>query len=145
MKRYRAWIREYLCLVHDPARAREIAVAAMGEAAPVRASVVDLVNVALEELVRAGLELPGFSTLDRMAASIRTRVEGEICAGIAEGVGQARDRLAGLLVVPDGERRSPFDQSRSRVGGRHGRGSGSTASASTWSTASATPPDGWKA
>ncbi|MER6076394.1 Tn3 family transposase [Streptomyces sp. NPDC001817] len=108
-ERYRSWIGEYLGLVHDPARAREIAVAAMEEAAPVRASVVDLVNVALEELVRAGLELPGFSTLDRMAASVRTRVEGEICTGIAARVGAARERLAGLLVVPDGERRSPFD------------------------------------
>ncbi|MFE6904178.1 DUF4158 domain-containing protein [Streptomyces sp. NPDC057717] len=108
-KRYRSWIREYLGLVHDPARARGIAAAAMEKAAPVRASVVDLVNVALEELVRAGLELPGFSTLDRMAGSIKTRVEGDICAGIAERVGSARPRLAGLLVVPDGERRSPFD------------------------------------
>ncbi|MGW6215806.1 hypothetical protein [Streptomyces sp. NPDC055109] len=63
---------------------------------------MDLVNVALEELVRAGLELPGFSTLDRMSGTIRTRVEGEICARIAERVGLARPRLAGLLVVPDG-------------------------------------------
>ncbi|MFF0220358.1 DUF4158 domain-containing protein [Streptomyces vinaceus] len=109
MKRYRSWIREYLGLVHDPARAREIAAAAMEEAAPVRASVVDLVNVALEELVRAGLELPGFSTLDRMAASVRTRVEREICTRIAARVGPARERLVGFLVVPHGERRSPFD------------------------------------
>ncbi|MGW1617431.1 DUF4158 domain-containing protein, partial [Streptomyces sp. NPDC002285] len=108
-KRYRSWIREYLGLVHDPARARGIAAAAMEEAAPVRASVVDLIDVALEELVRAGLELPGFSTLNRMAASIKTRVEGEICARIGERVGWARPRLAGLLVVPDGERHSPFD------------------------------------
>ncbi|MGW8357669.1 DUF4158 domain-containing protein [Streptomyces wedmorensis] len=108
-ERYRSWIREYLGLVHDPVRARGIAAAAMEEAASVRASVVDLVNVALEEIVRAGLELPGFSMLDRMAGSIRTRVEGEICARIAERVGSARSRLAGLLVVPDGERRSPLD------------------------------------
>lgn len=110
VERYRVWAREYLGLVHDPARARKIAAAAMEEAAPIRASAVDLVNVALEELVRAGLELPGFSTLDRMAASVRTRVESEICARIAERVGPARDRLVGLLIVPDGERRSPFDQ-----------------------------------
>ncbi|MET7458069.1 Tn3 family transposase [Streptomyces sp. NPDC005574] len=108
-KRYRAWVRAYLGLVHNPVRARAIAEVAMEEAAPVRASVVDLVNVALEEIVRAGLELLGFSTLDRMAGSVRTRVEGEICARIAERVGSARDRLAGLLVVPDGERHSPFD------------------------------------
>ncbi|MFF8592853.1 Tn3 family transposase [Streptomyces sp. NPDC015220] len=60
VKRYRSWIREYLGLAYDPARARGVAAAAMEEAAPVRASVVDLVNVALEELVRAGLELPGY-------------------------------------------------------------------------------------
>lgn len=78
---YRAWVREYLGLVHDPARARKIPAAAVEEAAPVRASVVDLVNVALEEVVRAGLELPGFSTLDRMAASIRTRVEARYALG----------------------------------------------------------------
>ncbi|MGW1365194.1 DUF4158 domain-containing protein [Streptomyces chartreusis] len=107
-KRYRSWVREYLGLAYDPARAREIAASAMEEAAPVRASAVDLGNVALEELVRAGLELPGYSTLDRMAGAIRTRVEGEICARIAGQVGSVRPRLAGLLVVPDGERRSPF-------------------------------------
>ncbi|MFE5165855.1 DUF4158 domain-containing protein [Streptomyces sp. NPDC056697] len=55
-KRYRSWVRERLGLVHDPARVREIAMSAMEEAAPVRASVVELVNVALEELVRAGLD-----------------------------------------------------------------------------------------
>ncbi|MGW2586591.1 hypothetical protein ACWCYZ_35715 [Streptomyces virginiae] len=44
-----------------------------------------------------------------MAASVRTRVEGEIFARITEGVATARPRLAGLLLVPDGERRSPFD------------------------------------
>lgn len=44
VKRYRFWIREYLDLVHDPARARKVAAAAMEEAAPVRASVVDLVG-----------------------------------------------------------------------------------------------------
>ncbi|MCX4649435.1 MULTISPECIES: hypothetical protein [unclassified Streptomyces] len=45
--------------MHDPVRARQVAAAAMEEAAPVRASAVGLVNVALEELVRVGLELPG--------------------------------------------------------------------------------------
>ncbi|MFE9500867.1 hypothetical protein [Streptomyces collinus] len=42
-------------MVHAPVRAREIAAAEMEEAAPVRASVVDLINVALEEIVRASL------------------------------------------------------------------------------------------
>ncbi len=59
----------------------------MEEVAPVRASVVDLVNVALEEPVRAGLELSAFSTLDRMAASVRTRVEAGSALGLPSGSG----------------------------------------------------------
>ncbi|WP_411144384.1 DUF4158 domain-containing protein [Streptomyces sp. x-80] len=82
---YRTWIRECLGLVRDPARAREIAVAATEAAAPVKAHSADLVNVALEEIVRAGLELPGFSTLDRMAASVRARVEGRSARGSCPG------------------------------------------------------------
>ncbi|WP_274919543.1 Tn3 family transposase [Streptomyces sp. WZ-12] len=109
-KHHRTWVRERLGLVRDPVRAREVAARAMTAAAPVKAHSADLVNVALEELVRAGLELPGFSTLDRMAAAIRTRVEGEICAGIVSRMSEAaRIRLAALLEVADGERRSVFD------------------------------------
>ncbi|QCX82691.1 hypothetical protein C9F11_45665 (plasmid) [Streptomyces sp. YIM 121038] len=109
-ERYRSWIRERIGLVRDPARAREVAAGAMEAAAPVRAHAADLVNVALEELVRARLELPGFSTLDRMAASVRARVEGEICAGIVGRMSEATlARIANLLVVPAGERCSGFD------------------------------------
>ncbi|MFJ9752830.1 DUF4158 domain-containing protein [Streptomyces chartreusis] len=105
VKRYRSWVREYLGLVHDPAHARGIAASAMEEAAPVRASVVDLINVALEKLIRVGLELPGFSTLDRMAGSIRARVEGEICARIAERVGPGAGAAFGT--VDGAGRRAP--------------------------------------
>ncbi|MEW2581529.1 hypothetical protein [Streptomyces syringium] len=76
-----------------------------------KARTADLVNVALGEIVRAGLELPGFSTLDRMAATVRTRVEGEICAAVVARMGEGdRERVAGLLQVADGERRSAFDR-----------------------------------
>ncbi|MFE6692244.1 hypothetical protein ACFVFQ_38070 [Streptomyces sp. NPDC057743] len=104
------WIRERIGLVGDPERTRAVAEEAMVAAAPVKAHTADLVNVALEEIVRAGLELPGFSTLDRMAASIRTRVEGEICAAVVARMSEAaRERVAGLLHVADGECRSKFD------------------------------------
>ncbi|MEU5431617.1 DUF4158 domain-containing protein [Streptomyces olivoreticuli] len=85
---HRALVRERLGLVRDPERARRVAEEAMVAAAPVKAHAADLVNVALEEIVRAGLELPGFSTLDRMAARVRSRVEAEICAGIAGRMGE---------------------------------------------------------
>lgn len=109
-KRYRAWVRERLGLVRDPGRARGIAETAMTSAARVKAHTADLVNVALEEIVRAGLELPGFTTLDKMAAWVRTRVEGEICAEVVARMGlAAQDRVARLLEVVAGEHRSGFD------------------------------------
>ncbi|WP_420717000.1 MULTISPECIES: DUF4158 domain-containing protein [unclassified Streptomyces] len=84
-KRYRSWIRERLGLVRDPGRVRRVVEQAMEAAAPVKAHTADLVNVALEELVRAGLELPGFSTLDRMAATVRTRWRGRSARGSRVG------------------------------------------------------------
>lgn len=42
----------------------------------------DLFNIAPEKVVEAGSELPGFSTLDKMASKNRTEVNASICAGI---------------------------------------------------------------
>ncbi|MFJ5779788.1 DUF4158 domain-containing protein [Streptomyces sp. NPDC093094] len=51
-ERYRTAVRERLELRHRPGEARVVAEAAMRAAAPVKAHTADLVNVALEELVR---------------------------------------------------------------------------------------------
>ena len=40
-------------------------------AAAVKDNPADLINIALEELIRRRFELPAFSTLDRMADDIR--------------------------------------------------------------------------
>ena len=48
---------------------------ALGEVAPlsrVKTNPADLLNAAIEELVRAHYELPAFSTLDRLTAHLRT-------------------------------------------------------------------------
>ncbi len=90
----------------------------MAEAA-IRAAVeakddpADLINVALDEVVRAGLELPGYSTFDKMTTAIRaqfntalfTAVGGRIMADPA-----ARARLAHLLVLDPVSRRSGVDR-----------------------------------
>ena len=55
----------------------------------------DLINVALEQLVQKGLELPGFSTLDRMAMSIRSEVNSDIFTLVAKRIGD--EDHAGLL------------------------------------------------
>ena len=71
----------------------------------------DLINVALEELVKARYELPGYSTLDRAATTIRTKVNQALFAEIEQRVeASARDELLGLLHVDAGSRRSPFNE-----------------------------------
>ena len=64
-----------------------MAEAAIREAALVKNHPPDLINVALERLVEASLELPAFSTLDEMAASIRAEVNAGIFAGIVAADG----------------------------------------------------------
>ena len=44
----------------------------------------DLINVVLEELVRERCELPGYTTLDAMTATIRTEVNGRFHAMAAD-------------------------------------------------------------
>ena len=59
---------------HDPQRARAVAEAAIRSAAEVKNDPPDLINVALEMLVKASLELPAFSTLDEIASRVRLEV-----------------------------------------------------------------------
>ncbi|WP_405021727.1 DUF4158 domain-containing protein (plasmid) [Kitasatospora sp. NBC_00070] len=71
----------------------------------------DLINVALEQLVRSGLELPGFSTLDRRAMSIRTQVHGDIFDRVAGRIGEEeRAHPLRLLTVVGLNRKTVFNQ-----------------------------------
>jgi hypothetical protein len=110
-ERYRSAVRDRPELKHKPGEARAVAEVAMRAAAPVKAHTADLVNVALEELVRQKerLELPAFSTLDRMAASVRSEVEASQCEAIVTRMSDAaRERVAGMLEVVGGEYQSLF-------------------------------------
>ncbi|WP_435797962.1 DUF4158 domain-containing protein [Streptomyces klenkii] len=60
--RKRDFIRERLGVVCDKERAREIASKAIYEAVQTKDNPADLINVALEKLVKARLELPGYTT-----------------------------------------------------------------------------------
>jgi hypothetical protein len=67
--RHRTLIRRRSEVVSDMPAAR--AAAAIAEAAWRKNDPADLINVALEKLVEASFELPGYSTMDEMAAQIR--------------------------------------------------------------------------
>lgn len=98
-------------VTYDQRRARAVAVAAIREAALVKNHPPDLINVALERLVEASLELPAFSTLDELAATIRAEVTAGIFAGICSRMGpENRQRMRGLLTTAGLDGRSMFNR-----------------------------------
>jgi hypothetical protein len=58
--------------------ARHVAVAAVHAAAALQDHPADLINVAIEELVRYRFELPAFSTLDRLVQRVRALVHARL-------------------------------------------------------------------
>uniref|UniRef100_UPI001683BDBE Tn3 family transposase n=1 Tax=Oscillatoria sp. FACHB-1407 TaxID=2692847 RepID=UPI001683BDBE len=70
-KRHALVIREYLSLQPYKAAAQQTAQAAMEFAILSKHDLVDLINIAIEELVRQRYELPGFTTLERLARRTR--------------------------------------------------------------------------
>jgi hypothetical protein len=77
-------------VVHDPRRARAVVEAAVRSAAEVKNDPPDLINVALEMLVKASLELPAFSTANEIASRVRR----EVNTGMFE-------RIDGRIGLPD--------------------------------------------
>ncbi len=110
-KRHREFVRKRLGVVYGAARVRQIAEEAIRKTAQSKDDPADLINVALEELIRLRCELPGYTTLDAMAASIRTEVNTGFFQTVAGRLdAAARARLARLLVVDPVSRRSEFDR-----------------------------------
>jgi hypothetical protein len=71
--RHREFVRSRLGVVYDAAGVRKVAEDAIRRAVQTKDNPADLINVALEELVRARCELPGYTTLDAMAANCGPR------------------------------------------------------------------------
>jgi TnpA family transposase len=90
VKAQRQLVRARLDVAHDPRRARAVAEAGIRSAAEVMNHPPDLINVALELVVKASLELPAFSTLDELASRVRR----EVNTGMFE-------RVAGRIALPD--------------------------------------------
>ena len=64
--RYRQTIRDYLQITPYNKTAQKLTAIAVANAANFRDHPADLINIAIEELVRQRYELPAFSTLDRL-------------------------------------------------------------------------------
>jgi len=114
---HRQLVRERLGVVHDPERARAVAAAAIRTAAEVKNNPPDLINVALEMLVKASLELPGYSTLDDLASRIRREVNTAIFERVvARMLLPDRLRLEALLEVRGPAAKTPFNRLKQPAG-----------------------------
>ncbi len=110
-KRHREFVRKRMSVTYDGAGVRKIAADAIRRAVQTKDDPADLINVALEELVRARCELPGYTTVDAMAAAIRTEVNNGFCQAVAGRLDAvAKARLARMLVADPVSRRSDFDR-----------------------------------
>jgi Domain of unknown function (DUF4158) len=104
-------IRQFLGVVYEPAQARKVADAAIREAVKNKDDPADLINVALEELVRERCELLGYTTLDKMTSAIRTEYNTALFATVDARIARPdRAGLTQLLVVDPTSRRSGFDR-----------------------------------
>ncbi|MCX4481936.1 DUF4158 domain-containing protein [Streptomyces cellulosae] len=104
-ERQRTEVRRRVGATYDQAEAFRIAEGSIRKEARAKNRPADLINIALEKVVGAGLELPAFSTLDAMASTCRKEVNSSNCMGIPDRV-SAVER-AGLLRLleerdPDG-------------------------------------------
>jgi uncharacterized protein DUF4158 len=110
-KRHREFVRKHLGVTYESAKVRLVAEKAIREAVQTKDNPADLINVALEELVRERCELPGYTTLDAMTATIRIEVNGRFHAMVAARPDRAaRAGLDRLLLVDPATRRSDFDR-----------------------------------
>jgi hypothetical protein len=103
--------------VGDLARARALAEQAIRAEAEVKNHPPDLINVALEVLVREGLELPGFSTLDGIAARLRAEVNAGMFSQVVARMRQPEVlRVNRLLDVVEPGGKSRFDELKRSAG-----------------------------
>jgi hypothetical protein len=110
-KWHRGLVRSFMGVKYDSGKARAIAEEAIRRAVTTKDNPADLINVALKELVRARRELPGFSTLDRMVAAIRTETNTALYAMVAARIDlAAKARLTRLLWLDPTSGRSEFDR-----------------------------------
>lgn len=94
-KHHRGLVRKKVGVKYDQGEARRIAEGSIRKGAEAKNRPADLINIALEKVVEAGLELPGFSTFDKMASKIRTEVNASIREGIHDRMSPVQ--RAGLL------------------------------------------------
>lgn len=94
-------IREYLEIIPFGSHARRVCTGAVYRSAHVMDNPADLINVAMEELIKERCELPGFTTLDKLARRIRTLVNRRFFNTVLARLSADEQRQLDRLLTPD--------------------------------------------
>ncbi len=109
-RRHRAAIRRYLVVQAWGKGGRHVVVQSVALAAQTKSDLADLINVALEELVRQRIELPAFSTLLRATRRTRAAVHRDLFARLTRTLTDAhRAQIDALLLANSTTRTSPWE------------------------------------
>jgi hypothetical protein len=107
--RYRQAIREHLGSRPFSHGGREVVIRTVHRAAQVMSDPADLISASVEALVKEGIELPAFSTLDRLIGNLRQAIHEEIYRRIDAALNEAqRQILDALLELSTGQRLTGF-------------------------------------
>lgn len=108
--RHQKAIRDYLNVHPYSKETLHIATSAIHQAAQVMDNPADLINVAIEELIKERCELPAFSTLDRLVRRIRTLVNYRLFNTVLSRLSfEDQQKIDRLLETSDGKRITEFN------------------------------------
>jgi len=117
LHRYRTAIRTFLGSQPYASDGQERVEQAVRAAATTMSDPADLINVAVETLTQNGIELPAFSTLDRLVGHVRQQVHAQLYRQITAPLTAAQKAsLDALLVVVPGEQESGFNRLKQTPG-----------------------------
>jgi hypothetical protein len=97
--------------------ALKIVIQSCVEASRVREDLADIINIAIEELIRKRYELPGFTTLFRAARTARATVNRSYYRRVSEALDvPTRTRIDSLFEKPEGGRQTPWERVKNEPG-----------------------------
>ncbi|MFE0325067.1 Tn3 family transposase [Brucella anthropi] len=115
--RYRAAVRAFLNVSPYTDAGEDLLTAVITEAATTMSDPADLINRAIEALGTSSIDLPAFSTLDRLANHLRTRIHAQIYGQVAARLGPGPAAILDeLLVVPPGAVTTSFNRLKQTPG-----------------------------
>lgn len=116
-RRHLAVIRDYLRVRPFGPAARHVLVRALGEAARTKGDLIDLINVAIEELLHQHYELPAFYTLEEAARKVRAVLNRQLYRQVFAALTPvARLQIDALFIADLSTRRTPWHDLKSEPG-----------------------------